>query len=231
MKPEEIDLSDKLRKHNITVTLKQLDKIARFKEELFRWSEKLNLLSNRDRHRIDEHILDSLLPLERISIEKKGRWADLGSGNGLPAIPIIILQKDICLDLIESSHKKSIYLKDILKELKITRAKVVEERVEKIGHLSYFRESYDVVISRAFTPLPMLINLAFPLIRKGGFGLFYLSKEAKKLISQCKNLIMELGGNLESVQLTEIDINSRKRYILKLEKINHCPKNFPKKSL
>lgn len=133
------------------------------------------------------------------------------------------------MDLIESAHKKAIYLKDILRKLKIERAQILEKRVELIGHEEKYREMYDYVTARAFTPFPNLINWALPLIKIGGFGLFYLGDNANEDIKQEKNNIKELGGRIDELEQIRVTYSGKNRYVVLIKKTKNSPRVYPVK--
>jgi 16S rRNA (guanine527-N7)-methyltransferase len=93
-----------------------------------------------------------------------GRTADVGSGAGLPGIPLALARPEWQVTLIESSHKKSTFLAQVLAELSIANAVVAAERVETVEP----EGGFDLVISRAFSDLPEFARLAGRLVAPEG---------------------------------------------------------------
>lgn len=215
--------------NGLKIKASQAIQLEIFKSELSRWAQRINLLSKKDRENIDEHIIDAILPMTKIQLDNRGKWADLGSGNGIPAIPLLIMLDQIEVDLFESSHKKAIYLKDALQKLKIDRAKIYEKRVELIGHEKKYRETYDYVMARAFTPFPNLINWSLPLVKVGGNGLFYLGENAKEVIANEKNFIKELGGKIDVLEQIRVTYSRKNRYVILINKRKNSPRIYPLK--
>lgn len=129
---------------------------------IIKWNRVYNLTAIRDADKVlTHHLLDSLAVLPHL---QGGRVADVGSGAGLPGIPLALVRPDWKVTLIESSHKKSTFLHQALIELGISNASVASDRVEALSSAAAF----DVVISRAFSDLPEFIKLAGHLVAQGG---------------------------------------------------------------
>jgi len=105
-------------------------------------------------------------------------WADLGSGGGLPGIPLALALPDVRLTLIEAVGKKCAFLQDVVAELGLTeRVEVACARSEELAATDRpGRESYVVVLAKAVGPLAVVVELAAPLLRGG--GLLVVSKTA-----------------------------------------------------
>jgi 16S rRNA (guanine527-N7)-methyltransferase len=127
-----------------------------------KWNRVYNLTAIRETDKVlTHHVLDSLAVLPHIAGH---RVADVGSGAGLPGIPLALARPDWQFTLIESNHKKSSFLRQVVAELEIRNAMVACERVEAIQPGGV----YDVVISRAFADLPEFAKLAGHLVAPGG---------------------------------------------------------------
>jgi 16S rRNA (guanine527-N7)-methyltransferase len=105
-------------------------------------------------------------------------WADLGSGGGLPGIPLALALPDVRLTLIEAVGKKCAFLQDVVAGLGLTeRVEVACARSEELAAIGRSaRESYAVVLAKAVGPLAVVVELAAPLLRVG--GLLVVSKTA-----------------------------------------------------
>jgi 16S rRNA (guanine527-N7)-methyltransferase len=112
------------------------------------------------------HLLDSLAALPLLS-GTDGAVADLGSGGGLPAVPLAIARPDLGWTLVESVGKKADALRDIVQALGLD-ARVVADRAETLGRDAAHRERYASVTARAVSALPVLAELALPLLAVGG---------------------------------------------------------------
>ena len=110
---------------------------------------------------LGHHLLDSLAVAPHLA---GASLADVGSGAGLPGIPLALARPDVAVTLIESSHKKATFLRQAAIELALENVEVVNERVEAWAAAPRFA----VVISRAFSDLPEFVALAGRLCADGG---------------------------------------------------------------
>jgi 16S rRNA (guanine527-N7)-methyltransferase len=113
------------------------------------------------------HIADSLSGLELEQLRSAARFADLGSGAGLPGLVLAACRPDARFDLIESASRKCDFLNRAIERMGLGNAGVVCERSEAWAN-GEGREAYDAVTARAVGGLPTLAELASPLLRDGG---------------------------------------------------------------
>jgi 16S rRNA (guanine527-N7)-methyltransferase len=138
---------------------------------LKKWNRTYNLTAIRDdSDMVTQHLLDSLALLPALAaavLEKSAlagrRWADVGSGAGLPGIPLAIVRPDLDMTLIEAVAKKSAFQRQAKIELGLTNVSVVGGRVEQQPG-----GAFDVVVSRAFAELVDFIRLAGHLLAPQG---------------------------------------------------------------
>jgi 16S rRNA (guanine(527)-N(7))-methyltransferase RsmG len=95
------------------------------------------------------------------------RIADIGSGGGVPGIPLAIVRPDARFTLIESTKKKAAFLQQAVAQLELSNATISDQRAEDLGQ-SDQRETFDVAIARAVATLEWLVEWAMPLVKKGG---------------------------------------------------------------
>jgi len=149
-------------------TIERLDALVAL---LLKWQSKLNLVAASTLPQIwTRHIADSL---QLLPLAPDARvWVDFGSGGGFPAIPIACAIADkpgAMVHLVESNGKKAAFLREAVRTLALP-AQVHQERAENFGD-SYV-ETVHAVTARAFAPLKVLCDQAFPLIARGALGLF-----------------------------------------------------------
>ena len=139
------------------------EKLLAFAALLGKWNKVYNLTALRDEEQvISHHLLDSLAVLPHLG--KAKRLADIGSGGGLPGIPLAIARPDLQVTLLESNQKKSAFQQQAKIELGLTNVSVHCERVEAWQP----EEKCDVVISRAFSDLAEFVRLSGHLLAEGG---------------------------------------------------------------
>lgn len=129
---------------------------------LAKWNRVYNLTAVRDReHMVTQHLLDSLAVVPHLP---GATLLDVGSGAGLPGIPIAIAAPDRSVTLLESNQKKTAFLQQAVAELGLANARVCRERIETWHTASRF----DVIVSRAFADLATFVAAAGRLLAPGG---------------------------------------------------------------
>jgi 16S rRNA (guanine527-N7)-methyltransferase len=147
---------------NLTVTDHQVEQLLDFIKLIEKWNKAYNLTAIRDRKEMARlHILDSLAILPHI-IGK--RVIDIGTGAGLPGIPLAIFLPEISFTLLDSNAKKTRFVQQVVLELKLKNVEIVHSRVE--NHLP--EQAYDAVLTRAFASLPEIVKLTAHLQAKDG---------------------------------------------------------------
>ncbi|XKM13529.1 16S rRNA (guanine(527)-N(7))-methyltransferase RsmG [Orbaceae bacterium ac157xtp] len=160
-------LNSLLTKTDLDINDQQIDKLIAYVEMLDKWNKAYNLTSIRDPNEmLIKHILDSLV----VSPYLKGTtFIDVGTGPGLPGIPLAIINPDKQFDLVDSLGKRVRFLKQVKFELNIENINPIQSRIEE-----YAQKQFDGVISRAFASLADMVNWCQHLPNKNGF--FYALK-------------------------------------------------------
>ncbi len=143
----------------------QTNLLADYKAHLVAWNKTHNLISKKQVQKIDDHIEDSLI----ISPLLKKTIVDLGSGGGLPGIPLAITNPNKEFHLVESNTKKSSFLLHATSRLGLENTSVINQRIEKI-QTKTFPESFDIVC-RAVGSTELIISLTATLLQKRGVEL------------------------------------------------------------
>ena len=135
----------------------------KYKELILEKNELYGLTTVKDDEFEEKHFYDSLsvLPLILRKDYKNLKIADVGSGAGFPSIPLLLVETDLNIDLIESNHKKAKFLTEVIDKFSINSAKVICSNVREI------REKYDIVIFRAFSSMQDFFKVAKSLLKEG----------------------------------------------------------------
>ena len=161
-----------------------------FLQEMGRWNQVHNLTAiEGEKDSIRLHLIDSIavLPvLRQFLTGPSPKIADLGSGGGLPAIPIAIIQAEWQLSLIEAIRKKTAFLQHVRGKLKLKNIEVLCERVEDAAVQQ--TGQFDAVISRAFTNLARFLDLSLPFLKPDGL---VFAMKAKRADDEMKDVSME----------------------------------------
>ena len=161
-----------------------------FLQEMGRWNQVHNLTAiEGEKDSVRLHLIDSIavLPVLRQFLPGPApKIADLGSGGGLPAIPIAIVQPEWQLSLIEAIRKKTAFLQHVRGKLKLKNIEVLCERVEDAAVQQ--PAQFDAVISRAFTNLARFLELSLPFLKPDGL---VFAMKAKRADDEMKDVSME----------------------------------------
>lgn len=118
---------------DLLATPEQLSQLLSYLTILLRWNKKMNLTAIRDPEQIVyRHFCESMFAAKSVPIEF-GRLADVGSGAGFPGLPLKIFRPELEVFLIESNMRKAAFLLEVIRELGLTKTKVVVRRFEEIG--------------------------------------------------------------------------------------------------
>jgi 16S rRNA (guanine527-N7)-methyltransferase len=165
--PDELWLSTICTHNKLAITDIQMQLLSRYRELLLEWNGKINLISRKDQeHAWDTHILLSLAHLFLVRFPGHGRILDLGTGGGLPGIPLSIMLPECEFTLVDSIRKKTTAVAAIVEALGLTNVKVVNARAEEINHLPQHANIYDIVTARSVSDLTNLLTWALPFLRR-----------------------------------------------------------------
>jgi len=140
------------------------------------------------RHVLSSAVVEELIPL-------KADVIDLGSGGGLPGIPLAIARPDLLVTLVEPMQRRVDFLTEVLETLGITNAEVLRARADEVTP----RGQSDIVVSRAVAPLSKLVGWSLPLVRVGGTMLAIKGQGASLEITESSGLIKRAGGGRASI--------------------------------
>lgn len=150
---------------------RQIQAFRQYREEVARWSEKMNLTALRTAEEIvREGFLDSLACLRLVPTEAS-RTLDIGSGAGFPAIPIKLARPSLHLTLVEAARKKATFLRHIVRCLDLQDVRVMRCRAEDLAVDPAEQGVYDLALARAVASLREQVRLAAPFLRPGGLFL------------------------------------------------------------
>ncbi len=159
----------------------------KYVEALARDSDLLGLLGPRELGKIwSRHILNSAVVAELI--QPGSKVADVGSGAGLPGLPMAIVLESAQFVLIEPMERRANWLADVIDDLGLTNARVLNQRAEEVRELDF-----DVVTARAVSALDKLLRICTPLLKPGGSVLALKGSKAAQEIADAEKLRKKLG--------------------------------------
>lgn len=151
----------------VTLTLGQAGQLSRYTQLLLRWNRVHNLTAiAQPEHALSHHLLDSLAilsSLRRLATAQSIRVLDVGSGGGLPGIPVAVAAPDFDVTVIDRVQKKVAFLLQAKTELGLANLQPVHSRVE-----DYNAAPFDLIVARAFSSLAQLVRSTRHLIAAQG---------------------------------------------------------------
>jgi 16S rRNA (guanine527-N7)-methyltransferase len=199
-------------------------KLAAFLERLLETNRSFNLTAvSTPEQAWPKHILDSLSLVPSLLARSELRSVvDVGSGGGLPALPLAIALPDHTFTLLESIGKKARFLRDVSRALKLTNVQVIEARAELFGQQEG-RERFDIATSRAVSRLPVLLELTLPLVRVGGIKLALKGEQAELEVEEARRALSVLGGAISGLRRTKTGT------VVTVDKLRPTPRKYPRR--
>ena len=156
------------------------------------------------------------------------RVIDVGSGGGLPGLPLRLARPDLRLTLLEANQRKAAFLVQAAAKLDLADVEVVGERAEDAGHDPRHREAYDFALARALAPMPVLVELCLPFVAVGG-RLLAMKTDAGAEAGSARAAIERLGGELVEIGSAASAARSLGQVVV-VEKVRPTPPEFPRRA-
>ncbi len=145
---------------------------------------------------LEGHFLDSLWGAVKGGGIPAEELLDVGTGGGFPGIPLKIYYPHLQLILLESSRKKTVFLRLVLRKLSLEGVEVVQDRAEQYARKEG-REAFPWVAARAVASLPVLLELSLPLLRVGGCFWAYKGPHYQEELKEAGPILRRCGGELQ----------------------------------
>ena len=176
-----------------------------------------------------EEMLDALAPLGVAELAGGGRVLDVGSGGGLPGVPVAICRPDLSVTLLDANRRKAAFLSDVVWALELDDCRVVSERAEVWGHMPGERGSYDLVLARGVAALPVLLELTLPFVRVGGLAVLHKGPGLEEERAEAGKAVALLGGSWRGSWWYEPGRGVR-RALFVVRKVAATPAAYPRRS-
>ncbi len=171
-----------------------------------------------------ELIEDSLVLLDHLG--EATRLVDVGSGGGLPGLPLKIARRNLNMTLVEADQAKAAFLIRACAALGLREVEVLARRAEDVGRDPLYRETFDVAVARALAPMPVLAELCLPLVRVGGRLL--AQKTDREDLSVAQRAIDTLGGAINGVLAAPSSVRSAGTVVV-VDKVRPTPAAYPRR--
>jgi 16S rRNA (guanine527-N7)-methyltransferase len=191
---------------------------------------RLGFLGPREQERLWERHLNDAIGLAAIRRPTPGeRWADLGSGAGLPGLPLAVAHRATSFTLIDAQRRRVEWIAATAAELGLANVTVVHARLEDYGR-GPARQSFDVATARALGPLPVVAELGLPLLKVGGHLLIPRGQPARDELEQARTACAQLGGRIDGAIPNPSSPIDRVGLVVIMAKIAATSPRFPRRS-
>jgi 16S rRNA (guanine527-N7)-methyltransferase len=172
-----------LQPFGLPITGELCDQIRTYMDLLLRWNRRISLTTITEPQQILRfHFGESFLAVPTVPI-RHGRLADVGSGAGFPAVPLRMASSEILLTLIESNHKKSAFLAEVVRELKLSGVDIYTDRMERLGDDQL---RFDFVTARAVAIENPFLDWISAHLNCGGSVVLWLGQDDSEQVSLTK---------------------------------------------
>ena len=212
---------------------RQIGQFEAYYRELTDWNQRVNLTAITDYDEVQvRHFLDSLTVISAIRSADRAwplKVIDVGSGAGLPGLPLKIALPQIHLTLLEATAKKTKFLDYLVRQLGLKDVTVVTGRAEDAARDPTRRESFNIAVSRAVAPLPVLAELALPFCAVGGYLIAQKKGDIEEEVGQSRKAIATLGGFLSEIRPVELEGLKDNRMLVIIDKVKPAPPAYPRR--
>jgi 16S rRNA (guanine527-N7)-methyltransferase len=199
-------------------------------EQAYAEAVRLGFLGPREEERLWERHLNDALGLAAIRRPKPDeRWADLGSGAGLPGLPLAVAYRATSFTLVDAQRRRVDWVAATAAKLGLTNVAAVHARLEDYGR-GPARQSFDVATARALGPLPVVAELGLPLLKVGGQLLIPRGRPDSDELEQAATACIQLGGRIDGVIPNPTSPIDRVGFVVIMAKIAATSPRFPRRS-
>lgn len=218
---------------SIELTDIQIKQFYRYYELLIEWNQVMNLTAITEMNEvITKHFVDSLSLTKVFPFLEEKNWVmiDVGTGAGFPGIPLKIVFPSLRVTLLDSLNKRVKFLNQVTDELNMSNIEAIHGRAEDFGSDGFYREKYDLCVSRAVAHISTLSEYCLPFIKIGGVFVSYKSGKIEDELNTGKHAVFLLGGKLRETCIFNLPDNDMERSLVVIEKKEKTGKKYPRKA-
>lgn len=229
-KPEQ-SLVAYLEQENIHLEVSIYERLFAYLKEMLFTNQTTNLTAIKDyEEALVKHLYDSLVILNLPIYKEANCILDVGSGGGLPGIPLAICSPDKTVFSMEATAKKVNFQINVCEKLSISNHHAVWKRAEEAGHETGYRENFDLVVARALAATDVLVELVLPFVKPNGYAVFYKAKGYESELEAAQAATRILGGEVGRIYTYILPQEAGERNLVIIKKIKSTPSKYPRRT-
>lgn len=232
MTPFEEILAVRAAEAGLALTAAQIEQFAVYNRLLIAWNERMNLTALTAPEDVAvKHIIDSLTAYDAALFDGAKTLIDVGTGAGLPGIPLAVYAPHIRVTLMDALQKRVLFLMEVTRAMGLTNTAAVHARAEEAARQAEHREHYDIAVSRAVARMPVLLEYALPFVRVGGTLLALKGRAYAEEAAEGAGAARRLGGGMTLARPVHLPGLDDVRAILSVRKERPTPKGYPRRHI
>lgn len=210
----------------VQVEADMLHRLDLYLDLLLDANARFNLTRITDPNEVEMRLIGDSLALIPLIPPNARRLLDIGSGGGVPGMPIAIVSPRLSVTLMDATGKKARFLGETASVIGVGNVTAVQGRAEEMARDDKHRERYDVVTARAVARLATLVELTLPFLRVGGRAILPKGSAAEEELDEARYAIRMLGGSAS--RLHESPVEGTR--VVVIDKIKPTPSAFPRRT-
>ena len=216
----------------IPLSEEQIAQFAVYNEMLLDWNTRMNLTALTSPNDVAvKHIIDSLTAYDAPLFDAAEALIDVGTGAGLPGIPLAVYAPHIEVTLMDALAKRVRFLTEVTRAMGLTHTRCIHARAEEAARAKEHRAHYDIAVSRAVARMPVLLEYTLPFVRVGGSVLALKGRAYAEEAEEGKHVAQILGGGAIAARPVQLPGLDDVRAILSVVKERPTPKAYPRRQI
>ena len=216
----------------LALTEAQIAQFVIYNNMLVDWNTRMNLTALTAPEDVAvKHIIDSLTAYEPALFDAAESLIDVGTGAGLPGIPLAVYAPHIEVTLMDALAKRVRFLTEVTRAMGLTHTRCIHARAEEAARQKEHRAHYDIAVSRAVARMPVLLEYTLPFVRVGGSVLALKGRAYAEEAEEGKHAAQILGGGAIAARPVQLPGLDDVRAILSVVKERPTPKTYPRRQI
>ena len=213
----------------IPLTAEQIGQFSVYNEMLLDWNTRMNLTALTAPEDVAvKHIIDSLTAYDAALFDGARTLIDVGTGAGLPGIPLAVYAPHLTVTLLDSLNKRVRFLTKVTTAMGLQNVRCIHARAEEAARTAEHRAAYDIAVSRAVARLPVLLEYTLPFVRVGGTLLALKGRAYADEQKEARRAAEVLGGGRITARPVHLPGLDDVRAILTVTKERQTPAIYPR---